>query len=99
VTPSSQDSPDKLEADVIRARRAEQIQAEPVLQEAWGLIEADIIAKLKTAPVRDKAGRDELVTLLQLNERYRKALDTVITTGKLAEQKLGWLQRMKRRAA
>lgn len=90
---------DALERAVIRAREAEQLQNSPLLKEAHERIEADIIAKLKSAPVRDKAGRDELVTLLQLNERYRRGLQNYIDTGQMAQQRLSWLQRMTRRFA
>lgn len=88
-----------LEADVIRARRAAELQGDEVLQAAHSQIEADLLQSLLTSPQRDKEGQLELVALLKLNRRYRESLRRTIEQGKVATERLSFLKRVQRRFA
>lgn len=88
-----------LEADVIRARRAAELQGDEVLQTAYNQIEADLLHSLLTSPQRDKEGQLELVALLKLNRRYRDSLRRTIEQGKVAGERLSFLKRVQRRFA
>lgn len=88
-----------LEADVIRARRAAELQGDEVLQTAYNQIEADLLQSLLTSPQRDKEGQLELVALLKLNRRYRESLRRTIEQGKVASERLSVMERMRRRFA
>lgn len=71
-----------------RADAAKRLMAEPLLKEAFAAIEREIIDGLKSCPARDAEGRDLLVKVLQLQEKYRAVFLGWIETGKMARIEL-----------
>jgi hypothetical protein len=90
---------DRYEQEVLAGQRAQQITNDPVLNAAHEAIEADLLRALMDSPQRDKEGQLELVALMKLNRRYRNCLQRTIESGKVAQERLSWLQRMQRRFA
>lgn len=71
-----------------RAHLAQQITSNPIWQEAWSRYEDEMIRAWRQAPARDTEGREALWLSLKAAERVRGHIESVITTGKLAEKQL-----------
>ena len=81
-------SEEELRAAASRADAASRIFGEPLLKEAFSVIEREIVDALKSCPARDAEGRDLLVRMLQLQEKYRAVFLGWIETGKMARIEL-----------
>lgn len=75
---------DDIYRDIARSDAAKRILGEPLVREAFAVIEREIVDQLKAVPERDAEGRDLLVRLLKLNEKYRGIFLGWIEAGKLA---------------
>ena len=71
-----------------RGAEAERLLAEPLLIEAFEVIERDIIEEIKKCPIRDVEGLRSLHLMLGLHQRLRRQIESVATTGKLARETL-----------
>ena len=76
------------EQEVQRGQDAKRLLEEPLLQEAFEVIEQEIMEKWKTAPARDVDGREKLWMMLHLLGRVRSHLESVMASGHLAEATL-----------
>lgn len=74
-----------------RARRGQQaarLLSDPLLKEAFDVIDAEIVREWRAAPVRDADGRERLFLMAKLLEKLRSHFDSVISDGKLAEAEI-----------
>jgi hypothetical protein len=84
---------DKTELDIQRGERALQLLREPLIIEAFQIIEQDLIEKWQTSPARDKDARETLYLSQMLLKRLQSQLELVMQTGQMAKATL--LQRAK----
>lgn len=84
------------ERDVERGRRAQDVLDNEVYRDSYTLIEQELIRLWRES--RDKDERDELHRLLRMLDKARNVLETVMRTGRLAQdaiqQKQSLLQRV-----
>lgn len=78
------DAEQQLRTEMQRGAWANELQANPLLQEALDTYESEIVEAWKTSPVRDVEGRERLRLMLDAQKRFRAFLETTAQTGKLA---------------
>lgn len=87
------------EAEAERGRLAEAILLNPVYVESYELVEQALITKWKAS--NDPKEREDLHSLLRLQEKSRKLLEATFRDGRVAEKELerkqSLLERMARR--
>lgn len=66
-----------------RGNEAEQLLANPLLKEAFAVVEARIVSELKNMDITEEK-RERLQLLLALGDKYQKYLRDVVTTGNMA---------------
>ncbi len=76
------------ESEVNRGHSAEALLDNPVLQEALGAIEGEVVAQWEACPARDNEGREQLWMLYKISKKFRGLLDGYVQTGKLASENL-----------
>ena len=72
------------DTEVRRGEEAKRVLAEPLLSEAFEVVEAAIIAKLKTIDVGAMDAQRDLVVSLQLLNKVKGYIEQVAITGELA---------------
>lgn len=72
------------ELDVDRGRLAEEVLNNPVYQDAYATIEAEVIKTWRTS--RNTEDREQLHKLLGLLEKVKSAMETTMRSGKLAQE-------------
>ena len=81
----------RLQEEVKRAEQAARVLEEPMLNDAFTLIESHLVARLKSEG--DRAAQQRLTDQLQALESVTKCLRRTVETGKLALSTLkekGW---------
>jgi hypothetical protein len=84
---------DTTEMDILRGERALQLLREPLIVEAFSLIEQDLIDKWQNSPARDVQARESLYQSQILLRRLQAQLELVMQTGQVAKATL--IQRAK----
>jgi hypothetical protein len=84
---------DQTERDIQRGERALQLLREPLIVEAFQIIEQDLIEKWQTSPARDVQARETLYLSQMLLKRLQAQLELVMHTGQVAKATLA--QRIK----
>ena len=79
-----------------RGRRAEELLADDLLQEALAAIDAEIVLQWEQCPARDAEGKEALWQLLKTSKKFRNVLTGYIETGKLATEQLKRYEQGKR---
>ncbi len=74
--------------EIDRGQRAARILSEPVFQEAFGSVEQAIHEQWAQSPIRDHEGQHELRLMLKLLGDVRAVLESTVSDGKLAAQRL-----------
>ena len=74
--------------DIARGDRARELLAEPLLIEAFELLESEYTDAWKESPAADSAARDRLWLMLKLLHRVRGHLEIAVTDGKLKRRHL-----------
>lgn len=69
-----------------RAVTAQQLLENPVLQEAFGAVEADLLRQMKAVRLDDKEGHTRLVMALQMAQAVNRHLWLLIQDGQVAQQ-------------
>ena len=77
-----------LERDLDRGQRAERLLQDPMLNEAFSLVETAIHQAWASAPIRDREGQHELKLQLKLLGDVRANLEQALQDGKLAASEL-----------
>ncbi len=83
----------KLENTIARAKRAELLKKDDILNEAFRELENQYIAAWRGSGVRDTDARERLWQALQLVGKVRDHLDHVISDGTMAKHKLNEIMR------
>ena len=73
------------EQEIERGHQARVIVEHPLWLESWATFEAEITRAWADAPARDEAGREQLWLALHAGRRARGMIETILTTGKLAQ--------------
>jgi hypothetical protein len=68
-----------------RGAKAQKVLDDPLVQEAFALIEAHIVTKFKDAPIRDDEGVLKTKQLLHAATLFRRVFEDAIRDGKVAE--------------
>ncbi len=74
-------TPQEIES---RATRAGQLLNDPLFQEAFSLIEREIIDQWEACPVRDVEGREILWRYYKTANKFRGVLQGALESGKVA---------------
>jgi len=74
--------------EIDRGQRAARILAEPVFQEAFDSVTQAIHEQWAQSPIRDHEGQHELRLMLKLLGDVRAVLESTVSDGKLAAQRL-----------
>jgi len=83
---------DKRQTAINRGMRAKALLDDPLLQEAFQTLEEQYIALWKTLPAVDSDGRERLWIAVNQVGKVREHLHRVMSTGKLAQDELRWLE-------
>lgn len=75
---------DKLQSDIDRARKAEQIMSDPVMIEAKEHIEAELWRLFKAAVPTDFEALSQIKSMQYMHGKYLAFLNTCIQDGKMA---------------
>lgn len=70
--------------EIRRGNEAERLMNEPLLTEAFDMIEAGLVDNMKRVAIGDTKTQHELVLMLQLLAKVRGHLKTTVDTGKMA---------------
>jgi hypothetical protein len=73
-------------AEIRRGDSANRLINDPLMVEAFTVIEAEYIAAWKATPVRDTEARERIWAHLQALGKVKGHLESVIETGKLAKK-------------
>lgn len=83
--------------EIRRGHEAERVMREPLLTEAFEVIEAGIVEAMKRCKLGDEKTQHELVVMLQLHSRVRGFFKDCMVTGRMAQiQKETLAQKAKR---
>jgi deoxyhypusine synthase len=87
-----------VDDEIRRAEEAERIYNNPILKEAFDLVEKGVIDAIKQSKLGDDRTHTKLAMMLQTIEQVRKHFKTTMDTGKLARiQKETLAEQVKRR--
>lgn len=73
------------EQEKIRANNAQQLLDNPMLKEAFAVLEADLMARMKATKFKERDERDELWRKMQTLQGLEIVLKRYVTTGKMHE--------------
>lgn len=79
---------DKTETEIARGERAKQLLEDPLLSEAFALIELEYLKAWQNSPARDVEGREALFLSIKNLEKVRGHLSQVMDSGTLAKLSL-----------
>jgi hypothetical protein len=87
----------KLARDTGRALQAESLMQNDIMQEAFGLLEAEYIKAWQSTRFDDQIGREKLFLAVNVIGKVKHHLQTVIADGKLAEAQVASLAKLRSR--
>lgn len=73
------------EQEIARGHQAQALLDDPLLSEAFTVIEQEILTVWKASPARDEAGREKLWLMQQMLRRVKTHLESVVQSGTLAK--------------
>lgn len=76
---------DKSESEILRGERAKQLLEDPLLTEAFTLIELEYMKAWQDSPARDKEARETLYLSIKNLQKVRGHLLQVMDSGTLAK--------------
>lgn len=74
--------------EVERGRMAQELLANPVLQQALAAIETEIFGMWRECKLHDAQGQEALLQLLKTTDKFKAILHSYINTGQLAKDNL-----------
>lgn len=77
-----------IESDIQRGTDAKRLLDDPALKQAFTDVEAAIIQRWASSPIRDKDGQFELRLMMKLLGDLRVNLEQALADGKLAAEEL-----------
>jgi hypothetical protein len=78
-------TPDEL---ILRAERAKQLLAEPLIKESLDRLEKDISEAWARTGIRDKEGQHELLLMMQTARKFRALFEQIVITGEIESGRL-----------
>ena len=84
-----------------RGDEAKRLMAEPLLVEAFALIEQGLMARMRTVDVGATDAHRDLIVMLQILGKVKQHIEQTAVTGRFAEEeqaRKAWTDRFKRRA-
>lgn len=85
MTPEQENN---LRNQIYRAGRAKEVLENEAYIDAFALIEKELVAKWKEAPVRDKEGREHAWLMQHMLSKVQECLAATMDSGKLATREL-----------
>lgn len=79
---------DRIETEILRGERAKQLLEEPILAEAFALIELEYMKAWQDSPARDAEARELLYLSLKNLQKVKGHLLQVMDSGSLAKATL-----------
>lgn len=79
---------DKAEFEIARGERANQLLSDPLLSEAFEIVEQELVNQWQNSPARDAEGREKLFLTLKCLHRAKAHLTSVLETGVMAKATL-----------
>ncbi|WP_426355668.1 hypothetical protein ACN9MD_09745 [Stenotrophomonas maltophilia] len=79
---------DQAEFEIARGERANQLLSDPLLVEAFEIVEQELTSQWQNSPVRDAEGREKLFLTLRCLQKARAHLTSVLETGVMAKATL-----------
>lgn len=76
------------EEEMQRAEHARQVMEDPLVQEAFSVIEKEILSQWEECPARDVEGRERLWQYYKIAKKFRGVFEGVMETGKIAKRQL-----------
>jgi len=87
-----------VDEEIRRANDAERLMNEPLLKEAFDIVETTVIDAIKRSSIADAASHHEFALMLQVIGGVKRHFKEAMETGKLARiQKETMLERAKRK--
>lgn len=80
-----------------RASKAQALLNDPELNQAFDAVRAAIIEKIEACPIRDDDGLRILRLQLKLLKDVRMNLESVVNTGKVVQDRISFMERIKRK--
>jgi hypothetical protein len=87
----------KLEQDVTKARRAQELLENELLSAAFTGLEDSYIAAWRATGIEDVGGREKLFLAINIVGKVRDHLTAIVTSGKLAQAELKELAQLAER--
>ena len=84
-----------------RGDEAKRLMAEPLLQDAFSLIEQGLLARMRTVDVGASETHRDLIVTLQLLGKVKQHIEQTALTGRFDEEeqaRKSWVDKLKRRA-
>lgn len=85
-----------MDVNIARAEKAQRLLEDPEFQAAFIAVKDSIISRIEGCPVRDMDGLHDLHLMLKLLNDVRANIVSVINTGKITQDRINWLERVKR---
>jgi hypothetical protein len=73
---------------ILRAERAKQLLAEPLIKESLDRLEKDISEAWARTGIRDKEGQHELLLMMQTARKFRALFEQIVITGEIESGRL-----------
>lgn len=81
-----------------RASKAQALLNDPELNAAFDAVKTSILERIEACPIRDTEGLMNLKLQLKLLNDVKANLQAVVNTGKVIQDRITWLERVKRKA-
>lgn len=81
-----------------RAAKAQALLSDPELSAAFEAVRASILERIEACPIRDVEGMMNLRLQLKLLNDVRANLQSVVNTGKVIQERITFMERIKRKA-
>lgn len=79
---------DRIEAEILRGERAKQLLEEPLIVEAFQVIEKEYLDQWQNSPARDVEGREALFLMLKCLQRVKGHLTLAMESGMIEKATL-----------
>lgn len=79
-----------------RGQRAKELLENPLLVEAFEVIEQEIQKAWEDSPARDAEGREKLYQMLMISRKVKRHVESVVHTGEMARRTLADFARRER---
>lgn len=77
-----------LEQESSRGREAQMVLENPLVAEAFGTLEKEIVSAWEDSPARDDVGREKLYQMLMLTRKVKRHFESLVLTGEMARRTL-----------